>query len=326
MKRLAPLDGELKASIYLQLSQLDRAGIAPLQALPKIQAKEAQPRIKALLRRLEAGAPLSQAGRQTGLFDQFDSAAIAAGEASGNYPFAQLGELHRTRARRRAKARSRMWLPLAVLLLALMVRPLPELVGGGLGIGEYLLSSVGVFALLIAILGGLSRLPGLLRHWGMANQWDGLLLALPIIGNLVRRRNMLEFARALGLLSKAGLPMFEALPQAASVVNNGHLQAGLEDVEQALRDGATVGDALAHSPDLDHKLLALAGTGDYAGTIDAMLLEYVRLEEEELNDAEDRLATWAPRLIYVLVALWMIVSIANMGPPGSLEALQELDP
>ncbi len=325
MKPLTPLDGETKANLYLQLAQLDRAGIAPLQALPKVQVKGVEPRIKRVLRQLDGGRPLSEAGRAAGIFDAFDSAAIAAGEQSGNYPFAQLAELHRLRARRRAKVRSRLWLPLGVLLLALVVRPLPALIGGSLGAGGYLIQSLGLFMLLLALFWGLSRLPRLARHWGLAEPWDGAVLAIPVVGSLVRRRDMLEFARALGLLSRAGAPMFEAMPAARGVVTNRRLRDRLGFVEEALHQGATVTDALARSPDFDGSLLAFAGSGEQAGAIDTMLLHYVRLEEEQLNDAEDRLATWVPRLIYLAVAIWMAATILSAGAPGSLDVLKDLE-
>lgn len=325
MKYHQPLDSAALSSLYQQLSQLDRAGIAPLQALARVHEPSADGRIQETLRRLNGGKTLSQAGRGAGLFVGFDGALIEAGEQSGIYPFAQLAKLHEARGRRGRKVVAGLWLPGGVLLLGLLLRPLPQLVGGQIGAGEYVAQSLLAFALVLA--GGylLWRLPGLLRRFGLGDLWDAFALRLPIVGNIIRRRNMLEFARALGLLVQAGVPMFEAMPKAIAVVENRVLRRGLNPVEATLRGGSTVVDALRQGSAFDANLLALVDSGEFAGSVDRMLLHYAEREEEQVSAVEDELARWAPRLIYLMVALWMAWSILSAGPPGSFDAIQQMD-
>ncbi len=311
------------AEVYQQLNRLDQAGLAPLQALSKVRNAAAQDRIDATRRHLEGGHSLARAGRKAGLFMGFDAALMQAAEQTGLYPFAQLAKRHEARDRRRRKLLSRLWLPLGILAVALMVRPLPALIGGQLGPGGYLLHSLGLFLALLAGGALLWRLPGLLRQrW---HGFDTLALELPLLGRLIRRRNSLEFARGLGLLLQAGLPAFDALPKAIGLVANRRLRARLTKAEAALQAGEPLSQALKAAPDLDYSLLALAETGEYAGSLDAMLLHYAKLEEEKVEDLEDALAQWLPRLVYFAVAIWMASSILSAGPPGSLEALRELE-
>ncbi len=322
--RQRALPSEVLAGLYQQLYQLDRAGIAPLEALAKVHSTPAQERIAATLRYIQRGDSLAQAGRRAGLFVGFDATLIAAAEQSGIYPFDQLARLHEAQRRRRGLIISRSVLPLAVLLLALLVRPLPDLVAGRIDAAGFLLSSIGVFALLLGLLLIAWKLPGWLRRYGLGGVWDRTILQLPLVGTLVRRRNMLEFSRALGTLHRAGVAMFEALPQAIGVVANSVLQQRLYAVEQTLRSGATLSDALHQSPDLDPGLLALVASGESAGSIDRMLLHYAELEEQEVSAMEDALAQWVPRILYLAAALWMAVTIVSSTMGGSLSTLEQM--
>ncbi len=325
MNEPRPLDPLALANLYAQLTMLQRAGIAPLEALPKIQTPALQPRVKATLQWLRRGLGLAEAGRRGGLFLGFDAALLAATEMRGEYAFAELAARYEARVRRRRLVIGRLWLPVAVLALGLLVRPLPALVGGSLSLGGYLVASVGTLALLLG--GGylLGRLPDLLERSGLARYWDAMRLALPWIGPLVRRQAVLEFARSLGLLLAAGVPILEALPKAVATVESMSIRRRLGDVEASLRDGATFAEAVAGVPELDRRLRAFVASGDLAGSVDRMLLHFVELEEGELTADEDSLASWVPRLFYLVIALWIASALLSAGPPGSITAIQAMD-
>ena len=281
-----------------------------------LHVEGAEKAIAETLRRVRSGAPLSNAGRLGGLWAAFDSAAIAAGECIGRYPFNQLADFHNARNKRKKQVRSRLLLPLGMLLLALLVRPLPHVVAGELSAGEYLFGSIGMLFLLLVGSWLLSRLPGYLHGGAWGERWDGLVLQLPLVGATTRRRNLLEFARALGLLAQAGVALFDAMPRAIELVGNRHLRDCLGRAEQSLHGGASLFDALKQCPEFDPTLLALVDSGEVAGRVDEMLLHYVGMEEQALGQLEDMLVTWGARLVYLMVALWMAWSILSMGLPG----------
>lgn len=329
MKKCSPLDDTRLAYLYVQMAQLQKAGIAPQEALQQVLAgkadKEAAARMRTALRHMRRGASVAEAGQRSGLFLGFDAALLAAGEICGEYPFEHLAESYQARVRRSRMIRSRLWLPLMVLGMALLVRPLPALVAGDIGAGAYVSSSFGVFAALL--LGGyvLWQMSKLLRRIGLGALWERVALRLPWFGEIHKRRCLLEFTRTLGLLVQAGVPVFEALPKAVATLPNRVLQQRLACVEDALHRGASVGEALSCAEAFDPHLLTLVRSGEHAGSLDGVLLHYARLEEETVSAHEESLARWLPRVVYALVAGWMIASLLGDGLPGSLEALREME-
>jgi len=318
------LDEDSLARLYLQLAQLQKAGLGPEQTLRQVQVTGAEEPIRRTLRHLQSGVGLAEAGRRAGLFKGFDAALLAASEQTGEPAFSHLAEFHAARAKRWRRLRSQMWLPMAVLLIALLVRPLPALVGGTMGFGGYLGITLLPFLLIILAGKALTFLPTRIGKgkWGVL--WDAWMLRLPIIGRIARRRAMVELTRSLGLMLRAGLPIFEALPKAVETVGNRLMQHRFSRIMDALRDGLPFTEALRQVRGLDERLLAFVSTGAQAGSLEEMLLHYTRIEEENLELDEGELYRWLPRLFYLLVALWMSYGLLTGGVPSSLDAMPEL--
>ena len=56
-------------------------------------------------------------------------------------------------------------------------------------------------------------------------------------------------------------------------------------------------------------LISFIHTGEQSGTLPEMLLRHTAMETGAINDTFELLATWAPRVVYALVALWMVSGI-----------------
>lgn len=298
-----------------------RAGLPLAQALANAPLPPAaQAWQKGCVQRLQAGQTLSAAARGGGVFGAEDWPLVQAGETTGALEtiFERLSERHAGRSANLRSMRSRMMMPALVLLLALLIQPLPAMVSGRIGIAEAMLPVLATVLLLgVAVFLGRPLLTALLRPaTGKPALSDGLLLHLPVLGPVLIRRNLRDFCESLGMLLEAGVPMFEALPTANAALSTGALRRAFGEVEDRVRAGAPLADALATLPwRYCDPLRVQVQAGEAAGRLAETLLHVARLEREQVAETSRQLATWAPRLVYAAVVVWLARSIIGGGLP-----------
>jgi type II secretory pathway component PulF len=310
-----------RARLYAHLAAMLRAGLPLAQALANAPLPPAaQAWRKACVQRLQAGQTLSTAAHGGGVFGAEDWPLVQAGETTGALEtiFDRLSERHVGRSANLRSMRSRMMMPALVLLLALLIQPLPALVSGRIGIAEAMMPVLATALLMgIAVFLGRAMLASLLRPAkGKPAVWGGLLLHLPVLGPALMRRNLRDFCESLGMLLEAGVPMFEALPTANAALSNGALRQAFGEVEDRVRAGAPLAEALAALPWRDCESLRVqVEAGEAAGRLAETLLHVAKLEREQVAETSRQLATWAPRLAYAAVVVWLARSIIGGGLP-----------
>jgi general secretion pathway protein F len=195
-----------------------------------------------------------------------------------------------------------------VLLLALLIQPLPAVVGGQLSIAGYLWACLWPLLLLVALY-GLGRRAWVRRERGGAGSgalFDRVWVSLPVLGPALVRRNLRDFFESLGLMLEAGMPMLDALPKACAVITYAPLRTRFNTLHGSISHGQALTEALARI-DFPGQALALGliRTGEASGTLPAGLLSYASVETQKLDSLTEQLATWLPRLLYAGVMLWM---------------------
>jgi general secretion pathway protein F len=314
-----------RARLLQQLSALERAGVAPLQALDALQG-EGHLRERLLRTRgwLQHGHSLSAAGRLGGLFSEVEAAVIGAATQAGTPAEAlrKLGDRASAAARRGAQVRARLLLPAAVGLIALVVMPLPVLVAGSLSPVRYL---AGVALPVAAVMALVALGRELRRRDAAAAQWPGrelaevLLLRLPVFGDLIARTQVQRFVDHMGVLLGAGLPAVEAVRVAAGTLQMLRVREDFESVLPALSAGASLQQAAEHwSLVDDSRLPGLIAAGEGSGRLPELLQRYASEEAAAIEARVESLATWLPRLVYAALALWLAASLI-----GGFSALLE---
>lgn len=111
---------------------------------------------------------------------------------------------------------------------------------------------------------------------------DSLLLSLPIIKEIVLKREMAKFSRTLGTLLKEGVPILEALEVSAEGITNKVLNLRSMEVIKEVRQGNTLAGSLKenHFPPL---MASLIGIGEEGGFLEKSLLKVASSYEKELD-------------------------------------------
>lgn len=314
----APPDNTTLANLYLKLAKMEEAGLSHVQAFQNLM--ETDPRFAVKFRMitqyLKSGRSVSESGYRAELFHRIDRDLINAGELSGKLCeiYRQLAAYYGEKAKRIRQIKSRMFLPLSLLLLALLIQPIPSLFVGKLTVLDYLLTSFGAFIEVLLVLLIFWRLPfwltdGFLSFLGLRRLVFELQLTLPIIAPWLIRRQIREFLLVSGLMLEAGLPAADAFPKAAETVKNAILAQRLQAAASLLHQGSSVADSLAPIKEINRTALQFIANGEHSGKLPETLLHFAELEAEAINVQEQMLADWLPRLFYLLVTAWMGYSI-----------------
>ncbi len=313
-----------------RLSTLLGAGV-PLTAALDVLARGAHTRgLKRLASAVGSdvalGHPLAQAmARACGRFSSVDCQLIAAGELSGQLgpTLARLSAQYDHTRSVKEKLQRALAYPLTVLsvavtvVIALLHWVIPEFerlfasaAGGGVPLppvtrwltdvsraslthGPWLLAGVGT--------SGLVMTAAWRRSTRIRRLRDRLLLRLPGVGRILRMTSAARWARTLGTLLSAGVPLSDAMDAAASACGNLVMQQAAHDVHRAVARGerlATSLEAHAHWPLVIAQLTVI---GEESGTLGRMLNQAAGLLDEEASHAlVSACATLEPMMITFL--------------------------
>ena len=314
----SPLPDQLRADLFLHLSVMERAGLPAEQAFKLLTLPAGLAgRVNVARRMLVKGADIPTAGFKSGLFSELEANIVGAACSAGSpeVTYKRLATRYAHKARSAALVRSRMAMPLLVLLIALAVQPLPALVAGTITVTGYLLSIVRPFL----VLGGCVALYRFIAHrltaitaGPDAIQWSlsELLVRVPLFGVLVVRSYVRDFYENLALMLEAGIPMLDALPRAVNSVGLCNVRADFARIHPAVERGATLAQALSGLRfQGKYPVDSFVTTGETSGTLPEMLLRFADGESEAVAQFQIQLADWLPRLFYAGVAAWMAYQI-----------------
>lgn len=317
-KSISPLPLAQRADLFTQLAALEKAGLSAQLAWGSIKLPgKFQARMDHMHALISRGRDIPSAGFQSGVFSEIETQMLRAATSAGSpaTTYRRLAQSYGLKLRLQKKMRSKLSLPAAVFVIALIVQPLPSLVSGALSGAAYLWQvlrpMLGIY-LLARLLRWLPTWlaeapPSLLRH-----QLEAGLIQLPVLGELHVRTNVRDFFESLALMLEAGLPMFDALPKACKTIRNQKIRAEFQGLLTELKGGATLGMALSDKNYLaDQQLIEFVKTGEASGALPEMLLRHVQFESDAIAHTQTQIAEWIPRLIYSALGLWMAYGILS---------------
>jgi general secretion pathway protein F len=312
----------------------------PLDESLRILSEQApSPGLRALVTDLREevrnGAALSDAlQRRPQIFPADYVSVIRAGEIGGTVSLVleELAALLERRQNLRAEIKSALVYPailvglscvsLAVIVDILMPSLAPVLAEGGKPVPTAIRFFLTMQANWAELLAGLVLVGGLgawaisivSRRPGMRSLFDRHKLRMPMLGTLLRQQDAARFARTLGTLLRAGVPLLQAATSACGTIGNRHLAAGVSQAIGQMQEGASFHRALQGKAELPAIALRMIGIGEEAGKLDRMLLTVAAMLEQQTQRRLDRFMTLLTPLLTVAIALLvggLIMTVMN---------------
>jgi type IV pilus assembly protein PilC len=323
------------ASLCMELSLLFHAGVGTADALSLLSEDGMQTKLlTSLAKRVDEGATLSAALRESKAFPIYVCGLIEVGERTGRIEEAlnSLSWYYEERVRLNRRLRSAVMYPMVMLALMLMVigvllvKVLPifddvyaslggELTGAAawlLGLGQRLENMMPVLFIILGVVVVLGVLLSVIRplRTAVVKLWQ------LIRGDrgISRKLNNARLAQAMAMAMACGLPVEEAVALSANLVEGGgHKRC--QKCQARLENGENLGLSLRLSGLMPARQCRLLELGERNGAGDAAMEKIARDLGEEGNAALDTLVgAVEPALVLVCSVLVGLILLSVMLP------------
>jgi type IV pilus assembly protein PilC len=309
-----------------QFSVMIDAGLPLVQCIEILANQQEHKTFQKILLQIrqdvEAGSTLADAMRRhPKAFDALFVNMVAAGEAGGilDTILQRLSVYIEKAVKLKAQVRSAMIYPIAVIVIAAIV------------VAVILLKVIPTFAALFTSLGVELPLPtrmviaasnflaryfiffvigvgaavyGLRRYYATytgRRVIDGLLLKMPILGNIFRKVAVARFCRTLATLTSSGVPILESLDITARTAGNAIVEDAIYETRRSVEGGKTIVEPLKATNIFPNMVVQMIGVGEQTGALDAMLNKIADFYEDEVDAAVAGLVKLLePLLIFIL--------------------------
>jgi type IV pilus assembly protein PilC len=172
--------------------------------------------------------------------------------------------------------------------------------------------------LLVLVL-GIVGIRSALRSPGTRLRWDRTKFRLPMIGKLLLKFSVAEFARTLATLLQGGMPIVPALETAKESVSSPLLARAIADAQKEVTGGGSLSASLKKSGFFPAIALDMLEVGETTGALPTMLESLAEFFEEDVNiDLATLVALVDPLMIASIAVVVAFVLIAFYLPLFSL--------
>ncbi len=311
-----------------QFATMINAGLPIVRALYILSEQTENQKLKEVVvqvrKDVEAGLALSEAlEKHPKVFSRLYVEMVRAGEIGGILDGVLLrvaDQLENDQELRR-KVKSAMTYPTIVLILAVLAAsfmlifivpvfarmfedlggtlPLPTRVA--MGISDVLTSIFGLF-LYAALIGGVIAFLRWKNTESGRKVWGRISLKLPVkIGDVIQKVALARFARTLGTLSAAGVPILQAIEITATSSGNWVMENALLKSRDAIREGIPIHKPLEGEPVFPPMVTRMIAVGDETGDMDGMLGKIAEFYESEVDATVKALTSIIEPIMIVVV-------------------------
>jgi type IV pilus assembly protein PilC len=318
-----------KALFASKLSALVDAGVPILRGLDLMRTQQRSSKFRRALsgmtQDVNQGDSLGNSMRRwPQVFDNLSIAMVEAGEAGGvlDETLKRLAKLLEDNAKLQNQIRGALGYPVTVLVIAVAVflgmtiflipvfasifdqlgAELPMFTQLMLDLSK-LLRSAFSFVLVGGLLVGTFLFSRFYATPAGRRQVDGLLLKLPLFGDLLQKTATAQFCRTMSSLSRAGVPILMSLDIVHETSSNTVIGDAIVASKKEVSEGIPLSAALAMKnvfPDMAISMLAI---GEETGEMDAMLSKVADFYEDEVSATVKAMTSMLEPVMIVIVGI-----------------------
>ena len=312
-----------------QLTTMMGAGVPMVQSFEIVangmDNKSMRDMVMGIKAEVESGSNLTGALRKYP--DQFDDlfcSLTEAGEQSGTLE-TLLGEIAGYKEKSESlkkKIKKAMFYPVAVLIVAfivtaiLLVFVVPQFeslfvgMGGDLPAFTKMIVNASEFmqSWWYVLFGGVGLLVWTFaqakkRSVAFSQLLDRLALKAPVFGDIVVKAATARFARTLATMSKAGVPLVEAMESVAGVAGNSVFEKAIHKMKDEAATGQRLTQSIENSGLFSNMVTQMVAIGEESGSIDDMLGKVADYYEEEVDNAVDAMTSLMEPMIMAFLGV-----------------------
>jgi type IV pilus assembly protein PilC len=307
-KKITPKD----ISVFTrQFATMVQSGIPIVQGIEIVSKGHENPSVQQLLttvkQDIESGTTLSVAlGKHKLYFDALYCNLVQAGEQAGilDTILEKVATYKEKIEAIKGKIKSALFYPTAVIVVAfivtaiLLIFVIPQFESMFKGFGAELpamtqfVVNLSKFMrewwwLIFGSLGGGAGFVGYTykRSEKMQHAVDRLILRAPVIGMIVKKATIARYARTLGTMFAAGVPLVESLDSVAGAAGNRVYYDGVMAIKNEVSTGTHLRVAMEMTGLFPNMVVQMVAIGEESGELDKMLGKVADFYEAEVDDA-----------------------------------------
>lgn len=329
-----------KAFLARQLSTMLDSGLPLAQALSIIgiqtQNDLLREALASIVHDLEHGYPFSQAiAKHPKVFNRVFIAAVKAGEASGKLDVV-LGELANQLEKdteASAKIRGAMIYPvfilcaMAVVVVVMTVKIIPQLkdvfaennaqlpwtTKTVIWLSDSMINYWWVYIIVILMLFYGAR--AYLKTVDGRQNWNKLKIKMPVLGQINQGVYISRFARTLGMLIGAGVPIIEALRIVADIMDNDIYRDGILEVVNEVSRGVPMSVPLQRNKNFPMIISQMALVGEQTGKMDEVFGKLAKYYEGQTDEAIKGVSSLLEPVVLVVIGVGVAFLIFSIIMP-----------
>lgn len=320
-----------------RLADLASAGL-PLDRVLQVVSEQSESQAltdiaEEALTDVRTGLPVSAAlAKHPRYFPQIYTETLRAGEASGQFGqvAGRLADFQEQEVTRRSQITSALIYPMVLLVVAtgvvvfLLTFVVPRLsqvfkdLGNDLPVTTKMLFAFTGFVtnywlyIIGAIVGAIVLYRGWVATDPGAYSRDKAFINLPLAGKVIRKAIVSRFTRVLGTLVYGGVPILEAIDLAGLATGNRVYQERSKTVEQEVREGKPIAEAMRDAGDFPAVLTHMVAIGEETGDLPKMLGRVADSLDFEVETGLRRLTAMVEPMIVVgmgLIVGFVVLSV-----------------
>ena len=323
-----------------QLATLIKSGIPIDEALIAINEQNDKQHIKNII--LTIHSKIMEGYTLSDSFSDFPKSfpliyttTIAAGEKSGNLSLIleKLADFTESRQKLQQQIKNALIYPSALVITALLViafmlayvvpkvvyifenfdQQLPLLTRIMIISSDFLLDNWLYIIIFVVMLGSLCRY--LIKNEETKNKYHGILLRLPIFGQLIKNMNSARFMQTLSILASSGVPILESLRISSNVVTNLPMKKAIERTAIQVSEGESISKSLSQSRLFPPMMIHMIGSGENSGRLEEMLDRATTNQEQEVeNTISTLLGIMQPMTVIIMASVVLLIVLAILLP------------
>lgn len=145
--------------------------------------------------------------------------------------------------------------------------------------------------------------------------WAQKKLRIPVVGSVLERALLSRFARTFALMTRAGVPLIQALELCARAVDNAYLAVKIRQMRQGVERGESLGRIATASGMFTPLVLQMIAVGEDTGQVDDLLDEVADFYDTEVEfELKSMAARIEPLLIVAMTGLVAILALGIFLP------------
>ena len=311
-----------------QLATLINAGLPIMQALDLLaqqtENKTFSGVIATVKHEVESGSAFAESlTKHPKVFDELYTNMVSAGEVGGMLDtiLTRLAAYMEKVVKLKSKVKSALLYPLSIISVAVLVTALlliyviPVFGDMFASFGEELplptqiaLNLSGVaraycWYMVAGIIGAVFGIRTYYRTERGRRVVDGVLLKLPVFGDIFRKAAVARFTRTLSTLVSSGVPILDSLAITGKTAGNKIIENAVFAARQSISEGRTLTDPLIESRVFPPMVCQMINVGETTGALDTMLSKIADFYDDEVDTAVSNLTALMEPLIIVFLGV-----------------------